>query len=357
MKHSRTTLGLLSAAAVLVLSACGTPALSSPSASVSSTHVSASNSAGAQPSSSPSASVHAASSVAPASDGAPSSTMNLDQIARGDFSSIQGTWNGDKNALVISGNSGEYSVTDRATLTLNGLKVHAAQGGEEHLKPTVEQSGGALHLRYSDSVQFTFYPAGVSVRDQSTGALIASEDWKDRIFYGAVSSDNATTIMSSTASMPELKTLTETRATAIEEDPARFSTVSGAQSAFISLGSTNGRPNTCYINAAVGGSQVTCMFYSATKPRNWELLGDPVYYMQVTPSGAEPKVRRYLTNSSSSKLDAFKTLVQPNAVELAPGHKITVGDITCTAISADTLECAGQMISPRGAAATPKAKS
>ena len=138
------------------------------------------------------------SSAAPSSaQAASSSGMNTSQIARGDYSSIQGSWLAPTRKLYVTDNHISWTAKSAPYAEINGLSITAIQdAGTSYNAPTVRWDRGALLIHWKqtsgpNATQLMFYPAGVEIYDQNTGAVIPSDTSRDRILSGAPEADRA----------------------------------------------------------------------------------------------------------------------------------------------------------------------
>ncbi|MDO5750884.1 MAG: DUF6287 domain-containing protein [Rothia sp. (in: high G+C Gram-positive bacteria)] len=138
------------------------------------------------------------SSAAPSSaQAASSSGMNTSQIARGDYSSIQGSWLAPTRKLYVTDNHISWTAKSAPYAEINGLSITAIQdAGTSYNAPTVRWDRGALLIHWKqtsgpNATQLMFYPAGVEIYDQNTGAVIPSDTSRDRILSGAPEVDRA----------------------------------------------------------------------------------------------------------------------------------------------------------------------
>ncbi|MDO5750886.1 MAG: DUF6287 domain-containing protein, partial [Rothia sp. (in: high G+C Gram-positive bacteria)] len=335
----------------------------------STTTASASASASAVPSSSMSFSP---SPSAPASEPAQeekkplSLGMNLDQIAKGDFSSIQGAWQSNARSLFVENNKAEWSVNGRAYAELSGLKYYGVQSRGAQGAATVTRENGALIMRWPDGQMLSFYPAGVKIPRTEFGIggpntpYLDTEDWKDRIVSGkpADGPGLSSTIMSRISDTPEYAKVSGGIAIS-DADPADYApqgSFSGQGGLVFQIGTTNGKPNLCSINKVNGAR---CEIISEKQDAETAGGATGSYKASIVPTRPQASggpVEAYFSYYTQSVYVAADTRATHKTLQVV--QQLSADGITCAVVADSTVRCtetsgAGFLVSPHGVVRLP----
>ena len=271
--------------------------------------------------------------------------MNLDQIAKGDFSSIQGAWQSGGRSLYVVGNKAEWSVGSRVYAELDGTKIYGVQERDLRGTATARTEGGVLRLTWPSGQVLSFYPAGVPL-PMENGYVPASDLSKDRIVSGKVAQGEQGSVMTRVTDMPEYSRVAKNAGRLV--DAAEYADDRGY---YFRSETANGPGSYCRISS----TGVKCQTTGAV---NYEKHAVTVYMGDIMPNrpnaGGGP-VQAYMTGAQS-------LLVMPpssgQGKVLEPGQKISVHGFTCSVLDASVIQCfeengGGFIVSPNGAVRLP----
>ncbi|MDO5750887.1 MAG: DUF6287 domain-containing protein, partial [Rothia sp. (in: high G+C Gram-positive bacteria)] len=278
-----------------------------------------------------------------------SKKMNLDQIAQGDFSSIQGAWQSGGRTLYVEGNKAEWNVGTRVYAELDGTKIYGVQSRSLRGTATARTEGGALYLTWPSGEVLSFYPAGVKIPYDNV-TPVATDLSKDRIVSGKVSfmDDLDNSIMMRVTDTPAYSKINKNAG--IPVDAADYA--SGSDAFAFQAQGINGSPTMCAIRA----DRVDCHSVSETQSDTRIIGAYKAVLAPYRPSAEGRPVSAYY----SAMLGGVRSAPPAGgtAKTLEPGQKISANGFTCSVLDTATIQCfdessLGFIVSPHGAVSLP----